>query len=270
MKKFATALYAVALLAASTGSLAFAQTASAKPAEDTAAAKPPTAFTNAAHCAEETAGPPRTFYLNNAVQQADANEDVAALRNLLDPCDKIYLVGSQSAILVRAGAENMALAQKLLKDLDLPKKTYRLTYTVSEVDGGKHVGTQHYAMIVASGQNTKLKQGSKVPIATGSYNATATAGDHGMQTQFTYIDVGMTFDVTLTALGDGAILKSDVAQSSVAPESSGVGAQDPILRITELTGEATLAPAKPQMLGSLDIPGTTRRLDIEVLMEPLP
>ena len=39
------------------------------------------------------------------------------------------------------------------------------------MDGGKRIGTQHFAMIVVTGQRTVLKQGSKVPIVTGSYNA---------------------------------------------------------------------------------------------------
>ena len=247
------------------GSLALAQSASPKPAEDTIAAK---AAPPMSRCAIEEAGPQRTFYLNNATQQADANEVVAALRNLLDPCDKTYLVNSQDALVVRAGAENMALAQKILGELDRPKKTYRLTFTVTDVDAGKRVGTQHFSMVAVSGQQTKLKQGSKVPIATGSYNDKA--GPAGVQTQITYIDVGMTFDATLTAMGDGAMLKSDVAQSSLAPDTSGVGPQDPIIRQSELQGVFYLTTGKPLMIGSLDIPGTSRRLDIEVLMEPLP
>jgi type II secretory pathway component GspD/PulD (secretin) len=216
----------------------------------------------------------QTFHIKNATQQADANELISALRNLLPPEAKIYLVNSQDAVVVRTTPELLVFAQKLINDLDQPKKTYRLTYTVTEVDAGKRVGTQHFAMVTASGQNTKLKQGSKVPIATGSYNATATTGESprpaGVQTQFTYIDVGMSFDATLTALGDGASLKSDVTQSSIAPEGSGLGAQDPILRQTELQGVFYLTNGKPLVIGSLDIPGTTRRLDIEVLTEPLP
>jgi len=92
-----------------------------------------------------------------------------------------------------------------------------------------------------------------------------------VQTQFTYIDVGMNFDVTLTAMGDNAILKSAVEQSSVAPEKSDIaGVQEPIIRQSSLKGVAILSPGKPQTLGSMDISGSTTRLDIEVLMEPLP
>ena len=44
----------------------------------------------------------QTFYLTNASQQADANEILVALRNLLDPSVKIYLVATQNAIVMRA------------------------------------------------------------------------------------------------------------------------------------------------------------------------
>jgi hypothetical protein len=162
--------------------------------------------------------------------------------------------------------------QKLLNDVDRPKKTYRLTYTITEMEGGKRVGTQHFAMVVASGQPTKLKQGSKVPVATGSYSTNASganANGSGVQTQFTYLDVGMNFEATLDEFTNGVRLRSSVEQLSVAEEKSGVGAQDPIVRQTSLAGASFLSPGKPLMLGSLDIPGSTRHLDIEVVMEQL-
>ena len=168
----------------------------------------------------------------------------------------------------------LAVTQALLKDLDRPKKNYRLSYTVTEMDGGKRVGVQHFAMVVVSGQQSTLKQGIRVPIATGSYNATATAGASpspaGIQTQFTYLDIGMNFDATLTALENGAMLKSSVEQLSVAPETSGVGPQDPVLRQTSLRGMFFVTPNKPLNLGAVDIPGSTRHLDIEVTLDPLP
>ena len=109
-----------------------------------------------------------------------------------------------------------------------------------------------------------MKQGSKVPIATGSYNA---SGNTGAQTQFTYIDVGMNFDVNLDEFANGVRLRSKVEQLGVAEQSSGVGVQDPIIRQSLLEGTSFLTAGKPVVLGSIDIPGSTRHLDIEVVME---
>ena len=125
-------------------------------------------------------------------------------------------------------------------------------------------------MVMASGQTTTLKQGSKFPVATGSYSAGG-SNSAGVQTQFTYIDVGMNFDVTLTEMGNNAMLKSAVEQSSVAPEKSDVaGVQEPIIRQSSLKSTSLLVPGKSQILGSMGILGSTTHLDVEVLMEPLP
>jgi len=247
-----------------------APAAPAKPGADTAPAKPPSPAALA--CDAQTGGQTRTFYLNNSVQQSDANEVVTALRNFLNPCVHVFLVNNQSAIVIRATPEELTLAEKLLKDLDRPKKTYRLTYTVTDMDGDKRIGTQHFSMVVVSGQETRLKQGSRIPIATGSYDSGASAkpGPSGVQTQFTYLDIGMNFSATLDEFANGVRLRSNVDQSSAPEDKSIAGVQEPIIRQTELTGAAFLTPGKPLVLGSIDIPGSTRHLDIEVVMEQHP
>ncbi|WP_345945155.1 secretin N-terminal domain-containing protein [Granulicella sp. dw_53] len=204
----------------------------------------------------------KTFYLNNVSQQ-DATEVITTLRNMLDPRVKIFPVTNQNAIVLQATPDQQALAQKLLNDLDRPKKTYRLTYTVTELDSGKRIGTQHFAMIVVAGQRTVLKQGSKIPVITGTY----TSGNTSSQNQATYLDVGMNFDASLEEFANGVRLRTKVEQSSVAEEKSGLGAQDPIIRQTVLEGTSVLSPGKPLILGSVDIPGSTRHLDVDVVME---
>jgi type II secretory pathway component GspD/PulD (secretin) len=208
--------------------------------------------------------PFQTFYLTNA-QVNDANEITVAVRNLLPPDVKIYLSPSQNAIIMRATPDELTLAQKIISDLDRPKKTYRLTFTTTETDGSKRIGVQHISIIVAAGQRTTLKQGSKVPVATGSYSAPGS--NTGAQTQFTYIDVGMNFDAALDELANGARLRSKVEQLSIAEQTSGVGLQDPIIRQSTLEGTSFLTLGKPLVLGSIDIPGSTRHLDVEVVME---
>jgi type II secretory pathway component GspD/PulD (secretin) len=207
--------------------------------------------------------PVQTFYLGTSSQQNDSNEVVVAIRNILPPDVKIYLVPGQNAVVMRATPDELVLAQKLINDLDRPKKAYRLIYTITESDAGKRVGTQHFAMVVAAGQRTTLKEGSKVPIETGSYAANSS----GAQTQMTYIDVGMNFDATLDEFANGVRLRSKVEQSSIAEEKSGVGTQDPIVRQSVMEGTSFLSLGKPLVLGSMDIPGSTRRLDVEVVME---
>jgi len=249
--------------------LALALTSSAAWSQDTPA-KPVDAPKQSTHNAEGNTKPAQfriqTFYLTNVSQQNEANEILTALRNLLSPNIKMFLVADQNAIVVEADPDQLETAKKLIADIDRPRKTYRLTYTITELDAGKRIGTEHYSMIVVTGQRATLKQGSKVPVLTGSYNA-GVAKDPGIQTQYTYLDIGMNFAATLDEIEHGARLNSKVEQSSVADEKSGTVEQDPIVRQTVLESTSFLSLGKPLMLGSVDIPGTTRHMDIEVVME---
>jgi hypothetical protein len=203
----------------------------------------------------------KTFYFNYATGQNDLNEIVTAIRNIISASAKIYPVMAQKAVVVRVSPEDLATIQKMMDELDRPKKTYRLTYTINEMDGGKRIGTQHFAMVLTAGQRTQMKQGSKVPVVTGSNQGST------LQNAVSYLDIGMNFDATLEESANGVTLRSKVEQLSLAEEKSGVGVQDPVIRQTALEGTSFLAPGKPLVLGSVDIPGSTRHLDVEVVME---
>jgi len=256
-------LAAIALALAITSSAAWSQDPPAKPADSPSK--------QSTHSAEMDAKIAQfriqTFYLTNASQQTDANEILVALRNLLPPYVKMFLVADQNAIVVDAAPDQLETVKKIIADLDRPRKTYRLTYTITEVDAGKRVGTQHYSMIVVTGQRATLKQGSKIPVLTGSYNNGSATAAAGVQTQFTYLDVGMNFAATLDEIDRGARLNSKVEQSSVGEEKAIADAQEPVIRQTVIESTSFLSLGKPLMLGSVDIPGTTRHMDIEVVME---
>jgi type II secretory pathway component GspD/PulD (secretin) len=179
------------------------------------------------------------------------------------PNAKLYYVPSQSAISLRGTPEDIALAKRILADLDHTKKIYRLTYTITDSDSGKRIGTQHFTLVIASGGKTDLKQGSKIPIVTG---ATKT-GETTQHSEVQYVDVGLEIEASLDAYSDGVRLRSKLAQSSVAEEKSGVGMEDPVIRETTLEGTSTLVQGKPLVLGSLDIPGSTRHQEVEVVSE---
>jgi type II secretory pathway component GspD/PulD (secretin) len=211
----------------------------------------------------------KTYYLSSVSQQNDANEILVALRNMLEPWNKLYLVSFQNAIELYAPPEQQALAQKIIADLDRPRKAYRLTFTLAESDAGKRIGVQHFAMVVASGQRTVMKQGSKIPVITGSFQH-----EGGAQTQFQYLDVGMNFDATLEDAPNGLRLKTKVEQSAVGNpseygNSSGPLAQEPIVHQTSLEGSSIITLGKPLTLGSVDVAGSTRHIDIEVVAEPI-
>jgi hypothetical protein len=204
----------------------------------------------------------QTLYLTNLTQQNDANDLMLDLRNML-PSSKMIYVPSQSAISFKGSAEDMALAQKILSDLDKTKKIYRLTYTMTERDGGKTIGVQHFSIIVASGSRTEFKQGSRVPIVVGERNSASSTPNSEVQ----YLDVGQEIEASLDGYLDGVRLRTKVVQSSIVEDKSGPGTQDPVIRQTTLEGTSTLVQGKPLVLGSLDIPGSTRHQEVEVVSE---
>jgi hypothetical protein len=145
-------------------------------------------------------------------------------------------------------------------------KTYRLTYSITESDGARHLGTQHFALTVNPDAHTAtVKLGSRVPIATGSYNTQNPAA--AANVQFQYIDVGLNISARLREFAVGVEAYSKMEQSSVGEEKSTIGSNDPVIRQETLENTAVLTPGKPVMLGSLDVPGSTRHQDIEVVLE---
>jgi type II secretory pathway component GspD/PulD (secretin) len=206
----------------------------------------------------------QTLYLTNLTQQNDLNDVLNDLRNML-PKARLFGMPSQDAISIHATPEDIQVAQKIVSDLDRAKKLYRLTYTVNEIDGGKRTGSQSFTLIVASGGKTTFKQGSRVPIVTGSYDAAKTAA--GPETQVQYVDIGLNIEASADGYTDGLRLRSKIEQTNLAEEKSGVGSQDPIVRQTVLDGTSTLVQGKPLILGSLDVPGTARKQEIEVVAE---
>ena len=271
----------------------------------------------------------QTFYLTNVSQQNDANEIMVALRNLLDPTVKIYLVNSQNAIIVRATPDQLILAEKLINDLDrtrsevivdvavleasrdklrtlgitlpqsfgLTPQTSNATSTTSTSTTSTSTGTtstptsttsltlntlgnlnatnfavsvtggtvnalltdadtrvlQNPRIRASDGQRAQLKIGSKIPVATGSYSSTlSTTASLGVQTQFTYIDVGVNIDMTPTVHFDREVsLKLKIEISSQTSTVTISGVSEPVIsqRVAEQTIQ--LKDGEPSILAGL-------------------
>ena len=218
------------------------------------------------HDSREPDGPQilQTFFLNATTTPNDDNEILTAIRLMASPRFVVYVTPIDHSITVRGSAEDVSLTKQLLADLDRPKRSYRLTYTLTESDQGKRIGVQHVSTVLVTGGRTTLKQGSKIPVATGSFDE----GKNGSQTQFTYLDVGLNFDATLDVFANGMRLKSKVEQSSLADDKVISGINEPVVRQTVLEGTSIIIPGKSLVLGTVDVPGSTRHLEIEALLEP--
>jgi general secretion pathway protein D len=273
----------------------------------------------------------QTFYLSNVSQQNDANEILVALRNLLDPSIKIYLIASQNAIILRAPPDELILAEKLINDLDRTRAEVVIDVAVLEVSRQKerdlgitlptsfgltpqqsnynqtsstgttsttsttststtsttsgltlntlaNLNATNFAVSVTGGtvnalltdadtrilqnpriratdgQHATLKIGSKIPVATGSYSAGAaiTTASLGVQTQFTYLDVGVNIDITPTVHYDREVslkLKIEISSQNGSVTISGV--TEPIISQRVAEQVIQLKDGEPSILAGL-------------------
>ena len=202
----------------------------------------------------------QVFYFNNSTGQHYDNDIQTALRNML-PNAKIYFALASNALMIRGSAEDIEMAQKMLADLDRPRKTYRVTYTLTE-NGGSQSGAQRFVLIVDPGSKTFLKQGSRVPIMTGSSGAGS-----DKDTQVQYVDVGLDLEASIEGYGEGMHLKTKIEESSVADDKSNMGIQDPVLSQSILQSDSTCTLGKGMVLGSVEMPATGKRMEVSVVAE---
>ncbi len=285
----------------------------------------------------------QTFYLTNASQQNDANEVTTALRNVLDPSVKVYLVPSQNAIVMRATPDQLLLAQKLLNDLDRARAEVVVDVAVLEVNKDKvrnlgitlptsfgltptattststtgssstttssgtttsgtntnttsnltlnqlgSLSAANFAVSVGGGQlnalltdadtrvlqnpniratdgqRATLKIGSRIPVATGSYNAGVSTGiaSIGVQTQFTYLDIGVNIDMTPTIHIDRDVtlkLKVEVLSETTTVQISGVN--EPVIGQRSAEQTIRLKDGEPSVLAGLLTRTDTRNVN---------
>lgn len=145
---------------------------------------------------------------------------------------------------------------------------YRVTYTLTEMDGTKRVGSQRYAIVLDAGLDVppaQLRLGSKIPLETGEFHAGS-----GAQTQISYIDVGLNIEASLLSFANGLELRSHVIQSSVDTDTRQSLAKDPVVRQTDFKSAVLLNENKPMTIGNVDMPGTTHVLQIQVELNKLP
>jgi hypothetical protein len=143
---------------------------------------------------------------------------------------------------------------------------YRLTYTVTELDGNRRVGSQRYAIVLDAGSaipSAALRLGTKIPIETGAYKTTSPP-----QTQISYVDVGLSIDASLRLYKNGLELRSHIVQSAIDTQHS--DPKQPVIRASDFKSTVLLNENKPVTIGNVDMPGTTRILQIQVEISKLP
>lgn len=195
--------------------------------------------------------------LHHMDQRNDLNDAQTALRNVL-PWLKIYGMASRQTLVMRGTQEEIDTAKKLLAELDRPAVFYRLTYTIG--GSGDAGATRKISIVVSALGKETLKEGKRMPLVTGS-----TGAGSDKTTQVQYVDLG----ILLQASTMGTQLHTKIEESAASEEKSGLGAQDPVIRQTVFEGSAPLVVGKPMVLGTINVPGSTRQEQISVTAELL-
>jgi general secretion pathway protein D len=261
-----------------------------------------------------------TFYLNNTIQSQDLTEIANGLRQVLN-LTKVQQLNSQNAIIVRDTPDKLAIARRLLKDIDkakpevliqvevlsastdrlrdlgvLPGQSASITFTppgstttsgtsstttpTSAPLKGFSFSAENYSITLPGatanfvltdtttkiiqnpeirsidGQPAKLNIGSRVPIATGSFQAGVGVGTTSVNplvnTQFTYIDVGVNVNITPRIHPNHEVsLKVALEVSQVTGTATIGGIQQPIIGQNKIEHDIRLREGEASVLGGL-------------------
>jgi general secretion pathway protein D len=262
-----------------------------------------------------------TFYLSNTIQSQDLTEIANGLRQVLN-LTRVQQLNSQNAIIVRDTPDKLAIARRLLKDIDkakpeviiqvevlsastdrlrdlgvLPGQSASLTFTppgTTSTTGsstssttptgaplkGFSFSSAYYTVTLPGatanfvltdtttkiiqnpeirsidGQPAKLNIGSRVPIATGSFQAGVGVGTTSVNplvnTQFTYIDVGVNVNITPRIHPNHEVsLKVALEVSQVTGNATIGGIQQPIIGQNKIEHDIRLREGEANILGGL-------------------
>ncbi|HEV8492892.1 MAG TPA: cohesin domain-containing protein [Candidatus Angelobacter sp.] len=266
----------------------------------------------------------KTFYLGNVSAPTDLQDMVNAIRTVLE-VQRIQQIPSQSAIVIKGTPDQLALAEKMIDDIDKSKPEVIVDVWVAQVrrdklrnlgitppqnltvalqgvgttttgsggttttttSGGglnfndlQHLNSTNYAVTIDplkvtalfSDADTKIMQNpkiratdnekatltiaDKIPIATGSFGTPlgvgTAVGSVGVNTQFTYTDVGVKLEITPRVHPDGQItLKTSMEVSNVSSSSTIGGITQPVISTRKVEHTIRLMDGETNLLGGI-------------------
>ncbi|HTS68688.1 MAG TPA: hypothetical protein VMO17_06865 [Terriglobia bacterium] len=138
-----------------------------------------------------------------------------------------------------------------------PADTYKVEFTVNELDNGKKINARVYSMQIRAeavprfSDMKRLRVGTRVPISTG-------------HDQFQYMDVGMNIDCRLLPMTNSKVaIGTSLEYSSLGGETT-PAPQNPVIRNVRSDVEAIVLLDKPTVLAEMDDVASTHRYTFEV------
>ena len=166
------------------------------------------------------------------------------------------------AVTLAAQQESAKTTQEPAEKSSVPKRlsapTYKLVFSIFELQEGKKINQRDYSILVEADDRSgnKLKIGTKVPIETGNG-------------QFTYTDVGLELECSVVeTVSNKLAVKVDLNVSNFAVPEQNTHPQtaggQPVFRVVTQRVRAVVTAGKPQVITSMDDVNSTKRLQVEV------
>jgi general secretion pathway protein D len=164
----------------------------------------------------------RTFYLSNTLTPQDLTEVVTGLRSLLD-LRRVQQVNAQNAIVIRDTPDKLALAAKIIRDIDKakPEVLIHVQVVTASVDRLRDLGIlPGQSVSIAFTPRTALQPNSGTTTGTGTTTTTSTSTVNA--TQITLDNLrnlsGADYSATLPGATANAILTDNKTRIIQDPE----------------------------------------------------
>jgi len=178
---------------------------------------------------------------------------------------KTTIIVAVTLLLLCAAYLPRTAAQEMAKQEDAQPtalSSYKVDYTVSELDNGKKVNSRSYSMLIRAQTASKwagsgprrLRVGSKVPVTVG-VNST-----NGLD----YLDIGMNIDSRLMPAGDGKIAIGVNWEYSTVENEQEREMGHPVIRHVSSQVESVVPLDKTTIVSEVDDVASTRHYVFEV------
>jgi general secretion pathway protein D len=153
---------------------------------------------------------------------------------------------------------------------NLPPAVYKVEFRIRDGSDAAARNGRRYTMLLDDGFKGTLKIGERVPVATTSFQPGIGGGVNPLvNTQYTYIDVGVNIDATLRKQQDKILLQSDLDISTLVerkPQPGSAVLPQPTVAQMKTAVHALIVPGKATLVASIDDPVTQRKFDVEALV----
>jgi len=142
------------------------------------------------------------------------------------------------------------------------RDVFKVDFTIRDSgDAGGKTGRK-YSLLVYGQEKGVFKIGNRVPVAT------STSGSGMTNTQFTYVDVGVNIDIMLQESLGKIGMRADMDLSTAimndkAPMTS------PTISQIKLAISTAVPPGKATVVAAFDDPVTTRKFEVEALVNKI-